>query len=59
MKNERIIKAIIFIFIGFFILYTERISFAPGAAILIKDFKYIIVAIFFSMAIFLLVNRNK
>jgi len=59
MREERIIKAIIFIFIGCFILYSEQISFAPGAVAFVKDFKYIIAGIFFSMALFLIVNRNK
>ncbi len=59
MKKDRIIHAILLIFFGCFVLYTEQFTFAPGATIMVKEFKYIMALGFFSMAFFLILNRNK
>ena len=58
MKKDRVWKAVIFIIMGCFVLLTEQFSGAPGVVLKLGQYKYIVALIFFSMSIYLIVNRN-
>ena len=50
MKKEYTISGLILFFMGCFIIYTGRFSFAPGMAISLGKEKYFIAFIFFTLS---------
>jgi preprotein translocase subunit SecG len=59
MKKENIISGLVLFFMGCFIVYTGQFSFAPGAAIVLGDYKYLVASIFFILSIFFFLGSKQ
>ena len=58
MKKENIISGLILFFMGCFIVYTGQFSFAPGAAIKLGIYKYLVAFVFFVLSLLFLKGKG-
>ena len=58
MKKENIVSGLILLFMGCFILYTGQFSFAPGAALKLGVYKYLVAFVFFILSFLFLKGKG-